>query len=201
MIRLRWFLLGVLSTLIGVLAILLFGTNGFSAQGRPPALEQWLATRIRTAAIPSRAKGMPNPVPDSVAVQAAAQAHWADHCAFCHAADGSGDTPPGKRTWPPAPDMRQSATQQASDGELFYVIENGVRFTAMPAWGTGSSHDEEDSWKLVRFIRHLPVLTPEEKAGIQSLTPKTPGELKEEQEEEKFLKGEIDEPQTHPHHH
>jgi hypothetical protein len=48
------------------------------------------------------------------------------------------------------------ATQNLSDGELFYIIQNGIRLTGMPAWGSGSHHDTEDSWKLVRFIRHLP---------------------------------------------
>jgi len=54
--------------------------------------------------------------------------------------------------------MRQSQTQDLSDGELFYLIKNGVRFTGMPGWG-GS---DEDNWKLVLFIRHLAQLTPME---------------------------------------
>ena len=54
-----------------------------------------------------------------------------------------------------APDMRQRETQSLTDGELFYIIQNGVRLTGMPGWGGGSSHDELDSWKLVRFVRHL----------------------------------------------
>ena len=65
----------------------------------------------------------------------------------------------GRHMYPPAPDMRQSETQQMTDGQLFFVIQNGIRMTGMPAWGSGSQHDEEDSWKLVRFIRHLPQLT------------------------------------------
>ena len=54
----------------------------------------------------------------------------------------------GRRTYPPAPDMRLPATQRLSDGELFYIIENGVRFTVMPAWSGGRAHDEQKSWKL-----------------------------------------------------
>jgi hypothetical protein len=71
----------------------------------------------------------------------------------------------------------------------------------MPSWG-GSAHDEEDSWKLVHFIRHLPQLTFEEKKEMEKLNPKGPDDLKEESEEEKFLKGEdTNEPQTEHHHH
>jgi len=107
----------------------------------------------------------------------------------------------GKRTYPPAPDMRLPETQQMSDGELFYVIQNGIRLSGMPAWGGGSSHDEEDSWKLVRFIRHLPQLTVEEKTEMEKMNPKSPDDLKEEAEEEKFLKGEDTHAQPTEHHH
>ena len=102
--------------------------------------------------------------------------------------------------YPPAPDMRAAATQNFSDGELFSIIENGIRLTGMPAWG-GSDRDAEDSWKLVHFIRHLPALTVEERHEMEKLNPKGPDERKEEEDEEKFLKGEgANEPQPHHHH-
>src|SRR5258708_7257116 len=91
----------------------------------------------------------------------------------------------------PAPDMRLPETQQMSDGELFYIMQNGIRLSAMPAWGGGSDQDAADSWKLVHFIRHLPQLTAAEKKEMEKLNPKSPDELKEEEgEEERFLKGE-----------
>jgi hypothetical protein len=83
----------------------------------------------------------------------------------------------------------------------FYIIQNGIRLTAMPAWGGGSEHDALDSWKLVRFIRHLPNLNDEEKAQMEKLNPKSPAELKEEEKEERFLKGEDSNEQTTHHHH
>jgi hypothetical protein len=61
-----------------------------------------------------------------------------------------------------------------SDGELFFTIHNGIRFTAMPAWGEDGMNEDQGSWKLVHFIRHLPRLTPEELDRMQSLKPKTP---------------------------
>ena len=97
--------------------------------------------------------------------------------------------------------MRLAATQQLSDGELFYIIENGIRLSGMPAWSSGSAREEQDSWKLVRFIRHLPQLTVEEKQAMQKLNPKSPDELREEQEEEEFLKGNETHEQPIPHHH
>src|SRR5579872_2301945 len=109
--------------------------GGISAQPEPGRLEAALALRLRAIAIPSSAKNTPNPVPPSPAAVKAGMDHYADHCAICHANDGSGDTEMGRHLYPRVPDMRKPATQDLTDGELFYIIENGVKLTGMPAWG------------------------------------------------------------------
>ena len=114
-------------------------------------------------------------------------AHFADHCATCHANDGSGDTEMGRGLYPKAPDMRLPATQQLSDGELFYIIEHGIRFTGMPGWRTGTPEGEASSWHLVHFIRHLPALTPAELDTMKARNPRSPEEIRFEIEEERFL--------------
>jgi mono/diheme cytochrome c family protein len=204
MYKLGLFLAGALSAvalLLGAGAVFMMGTNGFSAREQPGPIERWVARQARTLAVPKDARRRENPVPDSPQVQAAARAHWADHCAACHANNGSGDVEMGKNMYPKAPDMRRTETQQMTDGELFFVIQNGIRMTGMPAWGSGSQHDEQDSWKLVRFIRHLPQLTAEEEQEMQSLNPKSPDELKEEQEERDFLNGDQSHEHAEHHHH
>ena len=202
--KLIWMLGGVivLCAVLGALGAVFLktGANGFSARAQPSVLETWVARQVRLMAVPASAKQRKNPVPDSPHVLAEARAHWADHCAGCHSNNGSGDTEMGKHMYPPAPDMRQEDTQRLSDGELFYIVQNGIRLTGMPAWDTGATHDEQDSWKLVRFIRHLPKLTSEEEQEMESLNPKTPNELKEENEENEFLNGGPLEHQ-HEHHH
>jgi mono/diheme cytochrome c family protein len=186
-------------------AVILTRTHGLNTRERPGPIERWVAARARQMALPQGARDRRNPVPDSPEALADARAHWADHCATCHANDGSGNIDMGKRLYPPVPDMRLDTTQHLTDGELFFIIENGIRLTGMPGWGGGSAktsvHAEEDSWKLVRFIRHLPRLTPEEEREMQSLNPKSPDELKEEQEEKDFLNGgDTDEQPKHHHH-
>ena len=196
--KLAWFLLGVLALLAGIVVgggVFLMGAHGFSTREQPGTLERWTARRARSMAVPSGAKEQINPYGDSPEVIGDARAHWADHCAACHANNGSGETEMGKHMYPPAPDMRGTDTQNLSDGELFYIIQNGIRLTGMPAWGSGSEHDNQDSWKLVRFIRHLPKFTAEEEAEMKEMNPKSPNELKEEQEEREFLNGD----QSHEH--
>ena len=203
--KLSWFVGGALSLLavqVLLAGIALTRARGLSAREDPTSIERWIARRARDAALPDGAKGRANPIRKTPDVLADARAHWADHCASCHANDGSGESTMGKHMYPPAPDMRRSGTQDLSDGELFYIIQNGIRITGMPGWGSGYSHDEEDSWKLVHFIRHLPDLTVEERKQMEKLNPKSPDEWKEEQEEENFLKGEgTNEPQQQHHHH
>ena len=193
--------LSAVALLLLAAGVALLGTHGLSARQQPGPLERWVARQARTLAVPKNDRKRENPVPDSPQVQADARAHWADHWAAFHANNGSGDVEMGKHMYPPAPDMRQPETQQMTDGELFFVIQNGVRMTGMPGWGGGSQHDEQDSWKLVRFIRHLPQLTPEEEQEMQALNPKSPDELKEEQEERDFLNGDPSHEHAEHHHH
>src|SRR5262249_28979075 len=117
------------------------------------------------------------------------RAHFADHCAVCHGNDGSGNTEMGRGLYPKAPDMRLPATQNLSDGELFYIVENGVRLTGMPGWSTGTKAGEEESWRLVHFIRHLPRLTQSEIEEMEGVNPTSPDEVRKQIEEEKFLQG------------
>lgn len=198
-----WFVLGIAAAVgAGLLSLMAGAAHGFSTREKPGVIETWLAGLARGAALPSGVRTQRNPVTLTPEVLNEARAHWADHCATCHANDGSGDTEMGRNLYPPAPDMRKAETQQMTDGELFYIIQNGVRLTGMPGWGGSGGHDEEDSWKLVYFIRHLPQVTVEEKKEMEKLNPKSPDDLKEEEEEEKFLKGEdTDAQQTEHHHH
>jgi mono/diheme cytochrome c family protein len=203
--RLRWFLTGVvaLALVAGGAGYIFLKTraNGFSARARPSALEAVVARTARDMAVPAGALEQRNPVADSEEARAEGRAHWADHCALCHANDGSGQTEMGRQMYPPAPDMRREGTQRMTDGELFYIIENGIRLSGMPAWGSGTERDREDTWKLVRFIRHLPALTAAEEEQMKGLNPRSPQEIQEEQEEKEFLNGgQAHEHAPHQHH-
>jgi mono/diheme cytochrome c family protein len=164
--------------------------SGFSARTEPPALEVMIARKIRHLAIPIEKRNAQNPVPLTRDVLKESLAHYADHCASCHANDGSGQTPIGKNVYPKAPDLRLADTQSMSDGELFWVIHHGISYTAMPAWGDGDLDKDLDSWKLVHFIRHLPKLTQEELDQMKALNPKTKKDLEEEAAFDQFLQGE-----------
>ena len=189
---------------IAVICAILYGAwmlhHGFSTRTPPGFVETELAGKMSDMAIPSRYKSMKNPVTATPEVFEEGMAHWADHCASCHANNGSGDTMYGKTMYPRPPDMRQKDTQQMSDGELYYTIKNGVRLSGMPAFGTPGD-DDQDSWRLVAFIRHLPSLSQSESLEMEKLNPKSPQEIKEEQQEDNFLQGGPAPSQPPPAHH
>jgi len=193
----------VVAVTLGILAGAYFVVAGVSARPQPSGLETFIARTVRNLAIGWHAGHPPNPVPSTEEAIAEGRAHFADHCASCHANDGSGDTEMGRGLYPRAPDMRLTATQNLEDHELFYIIENGIRLTGMLAWGTGTKAGEEESWRLVRFIRHLPRITAEEMEQMEGLNPKSPEKVRQQIEEEKFLGGGADKPpastSTHRH--
>jgi mono/diheme cytochrome c family protein len=170
--------------------------RGFSARGTPSAVEKFAATTVRKLAVPSEYSQLRNPFSASQENVQAGMEHFADHCAACHANDGSGDTMFGKGMYPKPPDMRTAGTQSMSDGELYYTIENGVRLSGMPAFGEEHiAGGDADTWKLVLFIRHLPNLTADELQRMKQVNPKTGEERQEEKQEEDFLRGDNPQPQ------
>jgi mono/diheme cytochrome c family protein len=184
----KWVILALLALAVAAGAWLwLLRQDGFSARSQPSALEAAAAGFARRLAVPAAARSLTNPQPATAENLREGMEHFADHCAICHANNGSGDTSLGRNMYPKPPDMRGPGTQTKSDGELYFVIQNGVRLTGMPGFGAPGRTDDASTWNLVHFIRHLPRLTPEEEARMKALNPISPEEWKERQEADDFL--------------
>ena len=171
--------------LIGVAAVvagLVLLRGGIGARAEPGRFETSVARTLRSVAIPRESRVLKNPFPATPEAIEDGLGHFADHCASCHGNDGSGETEMGRGLYPKPPDMRQAITQKLTDGELFYIIEKGVKFTGMPAWGDGTHESATASWNLVHFIRRLPLLTPADIKRMEALNPKSPDEWREEQD-------------------
>jgi len=144
--------------------------RGFTALATPSTIEELAATTARNMAVPSEYRQLRNPIMPSTENLRAGMEHFSDHCATCHGNDGGGQTLFGKGLYPKPPDMRAAGTQNKSDGELYYTIENGVRLSGMPAFS--EAHTAAQTWRLVLFIRHLPQITAEELSEMKGLNPK-----------------------------
>jgi len=87
-------------------------------------------------------------------------------CSQCHGASAQAEGAFGRTSFPPATDLTSAAMRSVSDGQMFYIIKNGLGFTPMPAFG--GQYSDNEIWAMVGFIRsvqqgqdaHLEVPTP-----------------------------------------
>ena len=155
-------LLGI--ALVGTICAVLLIWRGFPATAAPSPLEAAVAQAARDLAIPRRERHKTNPVAAQAEAQREGREDFLARCAICHGIDGRGHTAMGQNLYPRVPDLHSDRTQNLTDGEIHYIIENGVQLTGMPAWGNPHQASTDDSWKLVDFIRSLRPLTNKEKA-------------------------------------
>ncbi len=153
-----------MALLAGALYAIRLVRHGFSTADEPSLAEKTVARAARQLSIPQNARLETNPWKPTPDLLKEARETYLDRCAICHAPDGSGQTTVGRNLYPKTPDLRAPQTQNLSDGEIRYVIRNGVRLTGMPGWAKPHDEDSDDSWKLVLFIRSLRRLSSKELA-------------------------------------
>jgi mono/diheme cytochrome c family protein len=96
-----------------------------------------------------------NPLAASAENIHAGQRNFAAYCMVCHGLDGENTGVPfADKMSPPVPSLNSRAVQAYSDGQVHWVIKNGISPSGMPA-SRDVFHDEE-IWQLVLYIRHLP---------------------------------------------
>jgi mono/diheme cytochrome c family protein len=139
----------------GVLVYVAAAGRPFAADRAPGPVETAIARQLVRLSIPRSERNAANPFAGDPAAWRGAADHFAEHCAVCHGADGRG-SPIGSHMYPPVPDLASPAIQQFSDGALFSIIQNGVRWTGMPAFR--STDDPAEMWRLVSFVRHVPAV-------------------------------------------
>ena len=172
----------IISILVVVLVIWIAAyarlrAGALSADAQPGTIERAVAARMVRLSIPRDADRQSNPFAADTSAWRGAVDHYEDHCAACHGRDGRGRTDIGENMYPRVPDLADARIQAMSDGALFHIIQNGVRWTGMPAWKR--EHSPEETWRLVSLIRKVPLLTPEELDSLRKASgaePDTPGD-------------------------
>ena len=119
-----------------------------------------------------------NPIPDNQASIDEGKGHFMHHCQICHGNDGQNTGVPfAQQMSPPVADLKSQDVQGYTDGQLHWIIQNGINPSGMPAWK--GILDDDEMWKIVRYIRHLPA---KGSVGI-------PAVFKEEQEDHEQMHG------------
>jgi len=159
-------LAGILLLAAGAAAFFLSGTFDFAATAHPGKLEKRLAEAALDRSVARRAPKTANPAAASPDVLRTGLAHYRGMCVTCHGAPGVDPSEIGMGLNPPAPDLTVTKVQSRTDGELFWLVSHGIRMTGMPAFGP--THEDDEIWKIVAFLRHLPELTKEEEKVLKS---------------------------------
>ena len=155
---------------------------------RPSSAEDQLAAAAKKMAIGG--KDWQNPTPDTPATIQTGMEHFQHHCQICHGMDGHNTGVPfATKMSPPVADLGDSEVQKYADGQLKWIIENGIRFSGMPGWK--GILDDDEMWSMVRFLRHLPL------QGSQGI----PSIYKETEEEHEQMHGSGQGAADHHHHH
>ena len=149
--RIIWITVASGVVLIGI------GLMHFSltALQEPCPLETRMANLAKHSVIRVASRhGIPPRPLDTKAATEAGDAHYGLDCGICHGVDGRAQTPPGQWMYPRAADLTSKQVQSYSDQELFWIINNGIKFTGMPGFGKLEAPDH--IWGLVNYVRTLP---------------------------------------------
>jgi mono/diheme cytochrome c family protein len=156
--------LAALLALAAAGVVIYTGAYNTAATVPPRGLEKAIATATLKRSIARRAPKTENPLSGPDVVRAGL-AHYREMCVTCHGAPGVDSSEIGEGLNPPAPDLTLGGVQGMSDGELFWVVQQGIRMTGMPAFGP--THKDAEIWKIVAFLRHLPQITKDEQAALK----------------------------------
>jgi mono/diheme cytochrome c family protein len=146
----------VLALVVGVVLIMVgFMNFSLTALKEPGRVETLAGNRARHFLIRRASRqGIPPRPQDTKASAASGGLRYSSECVICHGPGGRTPTPMGRWMYPRAADLTSEQVQSYSDAELFWIIQNGIRFTGMPAFGKVET--ENEIWNLVNYVRTLP---------------------------------------------
>lgn len=161
-----WVVAGILAILLVPILVLATGAINVGADVKPGFIERKLAPWARDQSVGARAPKVKNPYASDPTAVATGFDHYRENCVMCHGAPGVEAAELSKGLNPSAPSLAEE--DDTPDGELFWVVKHGIRMTPMPAFGP--THSDEEIWKIVAFIRHLPNLTARERDALKAAT-------------------------------
>ncbi len=159
-----WFglLIGLILTIVGAVYVLpMLGVFDITALGKPNILDWWGDTNLdKTLERRAPKTKIPQTVNSTEGFQ-----NYKSTCLHCHGAPGAPRESWAKHMMPLPPHLQEEDTQKMPDGQLFYIISNGIRMTGMPAFSP--DHSQDEIWSLVAMVRDLTNLSDDRKLQLQ----------------------------------
>jgi thiosulfate dehydrogenase len=156
----KGFVLGIVTMLFVLVLGIVFALMGFvsmRADNPPSKMETKLAGRAMDASVARAAPKMANPISADEANLAAGARLYRDHCTLCHGDPAHPSASLAESLNPPAPQFMDDMADMP-ENQNFYILQHGIRWTAMPGWGKILS--QQQTWQLVTFLSHLRDLPP-----------------------------------------
>ncbi|AJE47599.1 c-type cytochrome [Celeribacter indicus] len=158
---------GILATLLAALAVWLMvtytGAYDVSARDAHTDAVRWTFDTTLHRSVASRAEGIELPERSSQDLIAEGAGHYAESCVHCHGAPG--EEPAGwSRGMRPEPPRLAEVAADWSAEEIYWIVENGLKMTGMPAFGP--DHDGGELLALAAFVSALPGLSAQDYATL-----------------------------------
>ena len=160
------FIILSLAVLLLILFALSSGAYNMAASEKHWKITEKIITWVRESSIEARAKDLVVPTIDEADISLTGAEHYDAMCTNCHLAPGREPTELAIGLYPQAPLFHKKThvtnieEKLQATKEYFWVIKNGIKMTAMPAWGL--THDDESIWAMAAFALKLHGMTAEQ---------------------------------------
>jgi len=169
----KGFIFGIVTMIVilalGVLCALM-GFVSMRADNPPSKVETALAGRAMDASVARAAPKLTNPVAADETNLVAGARLYSEHCTLCHGDPAYPKSALADSLNPPSPQFIDEPADMP-DNHNFYIIQHGIRWTAMPGWKNVLS--EQQTWQLVTFLSHMRDLPPAAKQVFAGAGPRT----------------------------
>jgi mono/diheme cytochrome c family protein len=157
----RILLVVLILLIVGGFCFVWFGAFNVAAMEQHSNLTLWAISVVRDRSIAVRATtSQPEPpLADPQRIKTGFRSYHT-MCTVCHSAPGRQSSPVRRGLNPKPPRLYSKEVQGRSNAELYWIIQNGLRMTGMPAFGP--THNSEKIWNLLAFVRELPKLSPQQ---------------------------------------
>ena len=118
-------------------------------QSKDKSLSEWMMNKAKDQSISKRIKDIKVPVMNDTSRFSMGFMHYNEMCATCHGGPGISPDELSKGLFPAPPEFYKS-TDILQPAEAFWIIKNGIKYTAMPAFGP--THDDEKIWAITDFL-------------------------------------------------
>lgn len=155
-------LLIILGFLIAAGAVLVWsGSYNVAANVPHWKITHWFLEKVRERSISAHSRGIIVPSLNNPKLMEAGFRNYHEMCRLCHGAPGYSQTEIAKGLYPPPPGLtKEESVKDRNNAQFYWVIKNGIKMTGMAAFGP--THEEQELWGIVAFLRKLPSLKPEE---------------------------------------